>query len=235
MSYTVTLHPAQVSILRELLFHRSATFATLQHPTGLSSDHFSFHIARLLKHAFVTKNEDGSYTLSPAGKEYANTIDTDNRTIERQPKVAVLLAATKIVDGREQFLFQQRKKHPYYDFWGFVTGKIRWGESITETAVRELREETGLIGTPIYHGIYHEHAYQEESGELLEDKIFFIMKMIDCTGELIADFEGGHNEWLFPEELDGQKVYRSFKTELSIAMEPRSLCEEVYSYPKQDF
>lgn len=44
MSYEITIHEAQTSILRELLFHPQAGFAELQRPTGLGSDHFKFHI-----------------------------------------------------------------------------------------------------------------------------------------------------------------------------------------------
>jgi dihydroneopterin triphosphate diphosphatase len=32
------------------------------------------------------------------------------------------------------------------DFWQSVTGSLRWGESPRRAALRELREETGLVG-----------------------------------------------------------------------------------------
>ena len=31
------------------------------------------------------------------------------------------------------------------DFWQSVTGSLRWGESAREAALRELREETGIV------------------------------------------------------------------------------------------
>ena len=33
------------------------------------------------------------------------------------------------------------------DFWQSVTGTLRWGESLAAAAVREVREETGLVCT----------------------------------------------------------------------------------------
>jgi hypothetical protein len=53
MTLEVTIHSTQTSILRELLFHPHAGYAELQKPTGLSSDHFNFHIARLVELGMV--------------------------------------------------------------------------------------------------------------------------------------------------------------------------------------
>ncbi|MCB9823210.1 hypothetical protein H6800_02960 [Candidatus Nomurabacteria bacterium] len=49
MSLEVKIHEAQTVILRELLFQPSAGFAELQKSTNLSSDHFNFHIGRLVE------------------------------------------------------------------------------------------------------------------------------------------------------------------------------------------
>ena len=50
-----------------------------------------------------------------------------------------------IIENSEgKFLAQQRLKQPFYGFWGRPTGKVGWGETILETAARELMEETGL-------------------------------------------------------------------------------------------
>jgi predicted transcriptional regulator len=92
MSHEVKIHDAQTSILRELLFRPKATFAELQKPTNLSSDHFNFHIGRLVELKYVEKVDRGNYSLTQKGKEYANKLDTDDNTIERQPKSAVILA-----------------------------------------------------------------------------------------------------------------------------------------------
>jgi predicted transcriptional regulator len=80
MSLHANIHSAQSKILRELLFHPQAGFAELQKPTGLSSDHFNFHISRLVELGLVEKLERGTYALTSKGKEYANRLDTDNNT-----------------------------------------------------------------------------------------------------------------------------------------------------------
>src|SRR5690349_5941121 len=105
MSHEVNIHPVQSSILRELLFHPQAGYAKLQAPTQLSSDHFSFHIARLVEIGLVEKVTRGQYRLTPRGKEYANRLDTDNNTVERQPKSAVILAIERERNGQKEYIF----------------------------------------------------------------------------------------------------------------------------------
>ena len=239
MSHEVKIHDAQTSILRELLFHKSAGFAQLQKKTNLASDHFNFHIKKLLELGLVEKLEKGHYCLSPRGKEHANKLDTDNNTIERQPKCAVIIAVEKMINGRRHLLMHQRTKHPYFEFWGFPTGKIRWGETIMQTAARELEEETGLSAEFRIAGVYHEHVSSKENDEFLEDKLFFVMHGINPTGELIAEFEGGRNVWMQPSEVKKlEKKYDSVDIELGFIDKPDHpdlFIERHYKYSKQQF
>ncbi len=235
MSHEVTLHPAQASILRELLFKPAAGFSNLQKPTGLSSDHFSFHISRLVTLGYVEKVGSKQYTLTPRGKEFSNKLDTDRNTVERQPKVAVILAVHRPTAEGKAYVFQERLKHPYYGYWGFPTGKVRWGETILQTAARELKEETGLEADLEFKGIYHEHSYQEETGELLEDKIFFVVEGTNPSGTFIKKFEGGRNAWLKLTDMEDKKVFGSYQTELEVASEGIDLREEIHSYKKTEF
>lgn len=200
MSYEANIHETQVLIMRHLLFSPSAGFAELQKNTDLTSDHFNFHIKKLLETGYVEK-KSGKYSLSQRGKEYANRLDTDENEIERQPKVSVVLVVERQNGKRREFLCQQRLKQPYYGFWGRLGGKVRWGESFEEAAQRELLEETGLTAKFTYKLMFRKRDYKKQSGELLEDKVFVIMYTNDAKGELIADFEGGHNEWLTQDEF----------------------------------
>lgn len=236
MSLEVKIHEAQTVILRELLFQPSAGFAELQKSTDLSSDHFNFHIGRLVELELVEKVARGHYSLSSKGKEYANRLDTDDNTIERQPKSAVILAIEREVKGVKQYLFQERLKNPYFGFWGLPSGKMRWGESVLETAERECLEETGFTADFRVAGVYHERVILKETDEMMEDKIFFVCNGTNPQGELLTDFEGGHNEWLtFDQAFKKEKIFDSFKAEIDILSSDEWLVERLTTYDKANF
>ena len=228
MSYEASAHTAQKAILRHLLFTPQAGFAELQKQTGLTSDHFNFHIKKLTEARLVEKLSDG-YKLSQPGKEYANRMDTDDHEIERQPKVSVALLVERYVGDRREFLFQQRLKNPYFGFWGRLGGKVRWGESLTEAAARELTEETGLTGEFTFRMLYHKRDYRASTGDLLEDKIFLIMHSDSVTGTLVEQFEGGFNKWMTQEE------FLSTDKRLESAHEFVELVDKGVTYFERDF
>ena len=188
------LHPVQIKILKALLFSPSARFSDLN-LTDLTSDHFNFHLKRLLQENIVQKLPNRQYTLTATGKEFANRLDTDHEVIERQAKIAVLVGATRFSQGVRQYLIQQRLKQPYFGYHGFLSGKIRWGETVIEAAARELLEETGLTGKITLVGIKHKMDYSPAK-LLLEDKYFYVCRVDNPTGNLLTKFSGGKNLWL---------------------------------------
>jgi ADP-ribose pyrophosphatase YjhB (NUDIX family) len=233
MSHEVNVHQAQTAILRELLFKPEASFSSLQKIVALDSDHFKFHIKRLLETGYITKNPNGKYSLNSKGKEYANKLDTDLGVIERQPKSAVIIVLQNEVD---EVLVQERLKHPYFGFWGYPGGKIRWGETIIEAGARELLEETNLSATLAYKGVYHEHVKSTETGEQLEDKIFHILSGRKVSGKLREKFEGGRNAWMKIDELSSiKKKYASCDIETKIGIGNESFVEKTQVYNKDEF
>jgi len=52
----------------------------------------------------------------------------------------------KIVDGDLKYLILKRSENEIFPgLWQMVTGKIECGEKAYETAIREIKEETGLL------------------------------------------------------------------------------------------
>jgi 8-oxo-dGTP pyrophosphatase MutT (NUDIX family) len=233
MSHEVNVHKAQTAILRELLFLPEASFSSLQKVVKFDSDYFKFHIKRLVEVGYIAKNKNGQYSLTAKGKEYANKLDTDQGVIERQPKSAVIIV---LQNDNLDVLVLERLKHPFYGYVGYPGGKIRWGETIIEAAARELLEETNLTAKFIYRGVYHEHVKAEESGELLEDKIFHIVGGKLVGGELIKQFEGGKNYWISLGALKKvKKKYLSCDIETQIGTGQESFVEKTQIYNKDEF
>jgi 8-oxo-dGTP pyrophosphatase MutT (NUDIX family) len=175
---------------------------------------------------------DGNYRLSIKGKEYANKLDTDDNTIERQPKSTTIIIIKDPKTGL--FLIQQRLKNPFYGFYTFFGGKMRWGETVPETATRETEEETGLIvdvNDWNWRGVYHEIVKYAGAGEIVEDKLFYLMYTEKYSGELMTDFEGGRNAWMTLDEVRASsKRFHSFEIEASAAEKNIGLVEQIDEY-----
>ncbi|MDD4931284.1 MAG: NUDIX domain-containing protein [Candidatus Colwellbacteria bacterium] len=203
------IHEIQGLILKGLLLRETARFSELN-TDNISSDQFTFHLKQLADQGVIEKTEEGLYKLTVSGKEYANRFDIDSEEIkiEKQAKLSVLIVATRTTDGNKEYVMQTRLKQPFFGFRGFITGKTRIGESVFDTAKRELNEETGLSASNLEHvTIYHERIFSVQK-ELLEDKYFFIFITEDSKGDLIGDFQGGKNEWVTEEKaLDGNIFY----------------------------
>ena len=223
------LHNIQMLILRELLFNPNSKFTELN-IKGLTSDHFSYHINTLIKGGYVIK-KDYKYSLTTKGKEYANRMNTDNALIEKQPKVAVIIVGVKEKNSKKLLLVQERTKEPYYGYKGFITGKIEFGEKVLETAKRELKEETGLECEELHlKRVVHNHVVLNETGELVEDKMFYIVTAINPTGEII-DTKSGRNSWITEKEFYSlKKKYYDEDNVYKYAQEKKDMdfIEEVY-------
>ncbi len=200
MKKEIEIHPVQARILRELLFKQEAGFAELN-VLKLPTDHFTFHLKSLVEAQLLEKTPKG-YQLTSAGKEFANRFDTDSReaVYEKQAKVSVLPCGVMKEGGVTKYLIQERLKQPFYGYRGFMSGKIRKGDTPLETARREFKEETGLAGDFVFRGVLHKMDYSAEN-ELLEDKYFFVFRVDNPQGELIESFEGGRNLWLPKKEI----------------------------------
>lgn len=204
MSQEPNHHPIQIEIIQTLLFTNESKFSDIQKMSGLESNQVTFHLKRLIENELIEKTGD-KYSLTIDGKEFANRLDTDIGKVEKQPKSSVLLLIPRDRDGKQEFLQQQRLKQPWYGYYVYVTGKIRWGESVYTAAARELYEETGMTGSFRLLAVDHERDLVEETGEILEDKLFYVMLCEEYEGEMVEEFEGGRNQWMTKEEFLSEK------------------------------
>ena len=235
MATELEIHQAQAQVLKVLLFRPEARFAELN-VSKLSTDHFTFHLKQLVENGIVEKTEKGTYRLTAKGKEFANRFDTEKAALERQAKLAVLVVVVKPFQNVTKYVSQQRLKQPFFGYRGFITGKIRWGETVLETAVRELKEEAGLTGQLELVGLEHKMDYSE-TGEILEDKYFYIVKATNTKGKLIENFEGGKNSWLSEKEiLTSENVFEDVPKILKGLMPGHFFfLEDKYNYSKKQY
>jgi len=204
------LHQVQASILKELLFHNGTNFSSLN-KLGLTNDHFTFHLKRLMEEGVVEKNGK-KYSLTQAGKTYAHMLDVDALVMEKQGTCTVAVTAKKVIDGKVHYLVQQRLKEPLYGYFGFINGKIRFGEFSVDTAQRELEEETGLTGKPTVLCVAHKIRGPRRS-EIKLDHFFFLYLVKKPIGKL-KDTKEGKNYWMTLDKIKKLKTLPGFKSYL---------------------
>ncbi len=110
------------------------------------------------------------------------------------------LAAIAVVlhDGR--FLLVKRKKAPNAGTWGFPGGHVELGETGLVAAVRELREETGVIATPDRYLTNIDVVTRDADGGIA---FHFLLAVVVCTyqnGRPVAADDVSDAGWFTPEE-----------------------------------
>lgn len=206
------LHSIQASILRELLFNNGATFSSLN-KTKVQSDHFTFHLKHLVESEIVER-KGKLYFLTQKGKLFANKLDIFELKMESFGTPSVAVAATKVINGQIHYLVQERLKEPLYGYWGFLNGKVKFGELVEETAKRELFEETGLKGNPKVLTINHWLRGPKRS-QIRLDHYFFICLVKDPKGKLKNTREG-RNFWKTEKEIIKLKTFPGFNHSLDV-------------------
>ncbi|EBA11942.1 NUDIX hydrolase [Roseobacter sp. CCS2] len=91
-----------------------------------------------------------------------------------QPK----LGAIAVVHHAGRFLLVKRKNEPNANTWGFPGGHVELGETALEAAVRELAEETGVVGTAERYLTNVDAITFAEDGSV---RFHYLLAVVVCT------------------------------------------------------
>ncbi len=179
------LHSIQLRILFDLLFVKSLNFAELK-PIYMENSQFVFHMKKLISKGLVEKH-GSTYKLTEMGKEVANKIDVGSLEISMPAKSTAVFCAVR----NGEYLIYKRLKNPFYGCSGFPTRKVLWGETAYDSAIKGLKEETGLdVSTvPELFAIRHYKVYVDQD-ELVEDKFMYCFLVENPVGDLDFGKEG---------------------------------------------
>lgn len=136
------------------------------------------------------------------------------------PNSVVPAAVACLSDEEGRILLEHRVDN---DLWALPGGTHDFGESIVETVVREVREETGLdvevtglVGT--YTDPRHVIAYSD--GEVRQQfTLAFSARVLG--GVLAKDSESQELRWVAPDELDGLQIHPSMRKRIDHYLEGR--------------
>jgi 8-oxo-dGTP diphosphatase len=107
-----------------------------------------------------------------------------------------ILAASACVRRGDDVLLIQRGKEPGMGKWAFPGGKVKWGETSAQAALRELEEEAGITATigPMI-GLY----------EVIQSDIHFAIACYFASnpqGQLVASSDAADARWVNMNAID---------------------------------
>jgi 8-oxo-dGTP diphosphatase len=121
------------------------------------------------------------------------------------PEVPLIGVGAVIIDG-PRVLLVKRAHPPLKDRWSIPGGVLEVGELVREAAVREVREETGLVVEPLeLLGVYDRVLRNPEQ------RVQYHYVLIDflcrrVAGDLAASSDAADVRWFTREELPGMKL-----------------------------
>ncbi|WP_136068682.1 NUDIX hydrolase [Modicisalibacter radicis] len=114
-----------------------------------------------------------------------------------------IAAAIAAVIRHGQVLLVQRANPPDAGQWGFPGGKIEAGETISDAALRELLEETGVAAEALCVFTAVDAYERDESGGLCRHFILIAVLCRWTAGEPIAGDDALEARWVQLADLDG--------------------------------
>jgi len=126
----------------------------------------------------------------------------------KAPKANSLVPAASAVvtDTEGRILLQRRRDN---ELWALPGGGMEAGESIAETAMREVLEETGYEVRPLYViGVYSDpkHVFAYDDGEVRQE--FSVCIACEVTGGRLAVSEESYEvSWFTHSEIDQLKMH----------------------------
>ncbi len=198
-------HEMQRKIILKLIHKPELSFNELWAKDG-ESNKFAYHVNKLEESGFINKNKKGSYKLTDEGRKLSAFIEGDTGTRAEFPNFSIVIMAKK----GERYLFQKRLKEPFYGYWGFIAGKINFGQNMFECATRDLLEEAGLHAKE-WKLKAIEQVKTFEAGKLLFHHYLFHVETSKVSGELKEKTHKAENAWLTLKEYSKRETFPSEK------------------------
>lgn len=132
-----------------------------------------------------------------------------------RPIVAVLCVVLRPMGPETRALIVQRAQQPNAGRWGFPGGVLELGETIAEGAMRELREETGIVAEPAGVLNVNDAITRDAEGRVQFHYTLIAVRGVWRSGEGIAADDAAAVAWTTRAEIVAGR-YPTFPTLLPL-------------------
>ena len=134
--YNGMLHHVQKHILDQLAIAESAPYGRLK-PTSMDGNSFTYHLKQLLATKYISRTENGDYTLTQRGRTYI-VHRYENASLQAHSIFLV------VIKSGDHYLLRERLVQPLLGYSGFIHGEPKHDETLIEAAQHRVREKTGF-------------------------------------------------------------------------------------------
>jgi ADP-ribose pyrophosphatase YjhB (NUDIX family) len=163
---------------------------------GIDDDLYNYHLQELVKKKLLFK-ENGKYNLTDDGVK--ENLLFDSLGVRQDTfRLSVILVVTR--NNKQEILIHKRLRQPYLGEVSTISGKVKEGEKLIDTAKRKLIEEAGLVAEFSHWGNWRS-IRRTVDNKIIEDTIYCVCVAENPTGELIKNNEFGENRWEIYENI----------------------------------
>jgi 8-oxo-dGTP diphosphatase len=143
------------------------------------------------------------------------TADLEARRAARRYPDRPIVAVLAVVLRGETALIVQRAQQPNQGRWGFPGGVLELGETIGEGAMRELREETGIVAEPAGILNVHDAVSRDAEGRVQFHYVLIAVRGLWRSGEGAAADDAADCAWVTRADIEAGR-YPTFPTLLPL-------------------
>ncbi len=121
----------------------------------------------------------------------------------------------KNIDGDLFVLVAQHSKHKG---WDFPKGHLELAETSEKAAIREVKEETGVVGEVVEKVGESKYFYFEDKVRVFKTVFYFLMKFVSQGGATTPE-EVSEIVWLPPEKVEEKLTFKDTKEVWKVAKE----------------
>ncbi|MCL5028831.1 MAG: NUDIX pyrophosphatase [Bacteroidetes bacterium] len=123
----------------------------------------------------------------------------------------------KTKNGIEFLLLKRSEEEIYPGLWQMVSGKIHEGEKAFETALRELKEETGLIPKKFWTAPNINSFYYQEGDYISMLPVF--AALVDKDSKVVISDEHTEFKWVNPSRAKKMLAWQGQRNSVEIINE----------------